>query len=396
MAGPALEFPPRPCVGEWPATRECRDDLLWRLTHPPFLPATVAKRSTRALGVRVLLDWLGDQEGPTWQQRWVSSGADAAGAGWRQVPRTWLERRGEGSRTRHDAVIGALSVAIAADVVRPSLPWLVGGGSAHGGLLVRNLAASRDPDGFGRLAAACDATPDVSPVAKSQTLYRAAVIVAAKGGGVADITVGDVAELLTLQSELRASPASGRILFYRLLYELGFLGPAAPPTWRALRTAGQRSPEELIDRYGLVCRPVRDLLVDYLRERQPALDYTSLDSVANFLGKLFWADLERHHPGIDSLHLPADVASAWKRRLRTMKKTVTSPSGERSEVWVERINYRERLTPVRAFYLDLAQLGHRAPGAVGTLGRTLSDRRGGDQPVEVQAAAQGTHGRPHP
>jgi hypothetical protein len=31
----------------------------------------------------------------------------------------------------------------------------------------------------------------------------------------------------------------------------------------------------MIDRYRLACRPVRDLLVAYLRERQPALDYTT-------------------------------------------------------------------------------------------------------------------------
>jgi hypothetical protein len=258
-----------------------------------------------------------------------------------------------------------MPIAIAADVIRPSLSWLVGGGPAQGGLLVRNLAMSRDADGFHRLGEACDAIPNMSAVARSQTLYRAAIIVAAKGGGVADITVGDVVELLALQSDVLASPASGRILFYRLLRELGSLGPAAPPTWRALQTAGQRSPEELIDRYALACVPVRDLLVDCLRERQPALDYTSLDSLANFLGKLFWADLERHHPGIDSLHLAAEVARRWKQRLRTVTKMVTAPNGERTEVPVERINYRECLTPVRALYLDLAHWAFEDPGRWG-------------------------------
>jgi len=57
---------------------------------------------------------------------------------------------------------------------------------------------------------------------------------------------------------------------------------------------------------------VRDLLVAYLQERQTALD--SLTSLAATLGGLFWKDLERHHPGIDSLRLPAEVAAAWKQR----------------------------------------------------------------------------------
>ncbi len=123
---------------------------------------------------------------------------------------------------------------------------------------------------------------------------------------------------------------------------------------RALRTTGQLSPEQLIDRYKLVCRPVRDLLVDYLKECQPGLDYNSLVGRANLLGRLFWADLEAHNPGIDSLRLPNEVARAWKQRLRTMTKALPTVAGGTAEVVVERLNYRECLTPVRAFYLDLA------------------------------------------
>ncbi len=119
------------------------------------------------------------------------------------------------------------------------------------------------------------------------------MIVAAKGGVLGDIVVGDLLELFDAQTDAYDNPASGRTLFYRLLHDMGTFGPAAPPTLRALRTAGQRSPEELIDRYRLHCRPVRDLLVEYLRERQPALDYNSLESLANYLGNLFWSDLER-------------------------------------------------------------------------------------------------------
>src|SRR6478609_7484769 len=40
--------------------------------------------------------------------------------------------------------------------------------------------------------------------------------------------------------------------------------------------------------------------------------------------------------------------------MRTITKTTTTASGEVVEHTVERINYRECLTPVRAFYLDLA------------------------------------------
>ena len=59
------------------------------------------------------------------------------------------------------------------------------------------------------------------------------------------------------------------------------------------------------------------MLVDYLRERQPSADFSSLQNFAYLLGKLFWADLETHHPGIASLKLPRDVAAAWKQRVMT-------------------------------------------------------------------------------
>jgi hypothetical protein len=148
---------------------------------------------------------------------------------------------------------------------------------------------------------------------------------------------------------------------YRLLREMGIFGPAAPARLRQLRTAGQRTPEEMIDRHQLACRPIRDLLVDYLRERQPAIDYGSLEQLGRRLG-MFWADLEAHHPGIDSLHLSTEVADAWKQRMRTKQQTITSATGGKTVIDAERICHREFLTPVRAFYLDLAQWAVDDPG----------------------------------
>jgi hypothetical protein len=65
----------------------------------------------------------------------------------------------------------------------------------------------------------------------------------------------------------------------------------------------------MIDSYGIGSRPIRDLLLDYLRERQPAIDYTTLRSLAMVLGRFFWRDLELHHPGISSLNLPPAVSA---------------------------------------------------------------------------------------
>jgi integrase len=193
-----------------------------------------------------------------------------------------------------------------------------------------------------------------SAAARNHVVQRAAVVMAAKGGGLTGITLGDFLELLDTEADLHGAARADSAACYRALRATGISGPDAPERLRQLRTAGQRTPEELIDRHQLACRPIRDLLIDYLRERQPALGYGSLEQLARRLG-MFWADLERHHPGIGSLHLPAHVAGGWKQRLRTKPKTITSADGRREVIQVERICYREFLTPVRAFYLDLAQ-----------------------------------------
>ena len=127
-----------------------------------------------------------------------------------------------------------------------------------------------------------------------------------------DITVGDCVELTAALEEHHFRGSAGRPLFYALLKETGILPAAAPLRLRALRIDGRRSIEQIVDRYGIECRPVRDLLVEYFTERAPDLDHTSLRSIARNLCRLFWRDLEIHHPGIDSLHLAPQVAQGME------------------------------------------------------------------------------------
>ncbi|MDN5918164.1 MAG: site-specific integrase [Pseudonocardia sp.] len=357
-------FPARPTPPSWPATEAPRAVVLGWLSAPAFVLDKPNTQKIRASGLTMLLDWLGAQPGSTWQQRWQASGAEEAGAAWRQIAASWLHEHGGTAPWRQYALSGALVAAICADVVRPSLRWLVSGATGQGAL-VRNLARSRDVEGFARLQAQCDGDPGGCPPVTKLTLHRSAEIIAAKGGTLSEITIGDVLELLDTEHDLHTTSASGTAAFYRTLATMGIFGVAAPSTLRELRTVGQRTPEELIDRYQLACRPVRDLLVEYLSERQPALDYTSLDSLAHHLGKLFWADIERHHPAVCDLHLPTEVAAAWKQRLRTKITTTRAQTGESTEVAAMRISYRACLTPVRALYLDLAHWAVEDPARWG-------------------------------
>jgi hypothetical protein len=81
--------------------------------------------------------------------------------------------------------------------------------------------------------------------------------------------------------------------------------------------------------------------------------------------RCFWVDLEAHHPGIDSLRLAPEVASAWKARLRTKKVVTHNASGHDLETTSERLGYLDVLSTVRAFYLDLAQWALEEPARWG-------------------------------
>jgi hypothetical protein len=144
----------------------------------------------------------------------------------------------------------------------------------------------------------------------------------------------------------------------QLLREVGVLPPGSPPRLKAVRMVGQRSPADLVDRYQIQSPSIRRLLTVYLSERAAELDYASLIHLANGLCGLFWRDLERHHPGIDSLHLAPDVAVAWKERLKLVHDKDGRPIGER-------VSPRSQLLIVRAFYQDIARWAAEDPAQWG-------------------------------
>jgi len=340
-------FPARPGATHWPGAALPRAKAQRELARV-LAGGRSARQGYARVGPGALLDWLEDQPGTTWQERWLASGADQAGTpGWRELPRRWLLERGRPPAYWLAGMSVAMRAAAAADIVRPSMHWLLGGGAANNHF-TQALAAERDPAGFARLQGLLDADPELSAAARRVTVHRAAVIVAAKGGTLGEVTIGDLLAEYAAEDEALRSPCQGMQVIYGALRAMGVID--GPASFRQLRAAGPRTPEQMIDRYHLACRPVRDLLVDYLRERQPALDHSTLQNLGYELGKLFWADIEQHHPGIAGIHLPDDVARAWKQRLQ-----VKDGSGGAAQAGTERISARHCLTVVRAFYLDIAQ-----------------------------------------
>ncbi|MDP9847377.1 tyrosine-type recombinase/integrase [Streptosporangium lutulentum] len=356
-----MKFPARQPPAVWTATTHSERQILEDLNHHPGR-ATGTTHDQRKRGVRKLLLWLKDFPGETWQQRWYATPAHSLGGKWDEEALAWL--------VDHDPTVqkrGALKAGflwlVCADVLRPDVEWL--------STIIRSrhwrnpMATYRDPEGFAQLHAAAD-RQGVDDKRKHQALIQITTIMAAKGGKVADITVGDCLELREVESRTRNQLGAGRGYFYDLLQQLEFFPADAPPTLRQLTMrSGQVSPGQLVDRYALECGPVRDLIVDYLAERQPALDYNTLEQLSRHLALHFWKNIETHYPGASSLRLPSDVIAAWKSRLQVKTRRERQPDGSVREVTTPRSSYIDLLTNARGLYLDIAQWATEDPARWG-------------------------------
>jgi integrase len=344
-----LTFPARQVPDAWPATADHREQVITRLGRFPLRAGNRHTQGARCRGADKLLRWLESFPGDTWQQRWRASPAHDLGSCWLETPLAWLTDHGERAAELHHGLLALLC----ADAFRPDLGWvLVNCRSKNWRVAV---ASHRDPEGFARLE------KKAGPELWSGELGRRArnqigTLLIAKGGKVCDITVGDCLELRAAEAALTPNWANSRSLFYSLLQDLGNFPADAPSSLQFAETrTGQVSIEQLVDRYQLRCGPIRDVIVSYLAERQPVLDYNTLEQLSRILALHFWKNIEDHHPGADSLRLPPQIAAAWKQRCRTKTARRRQQDGTMTEIISPRINITELLTQVRAFYLDIAQ-----------------------------------------
>ena len=387
-------FPARAVPACWPETTRSLEDTARRLAGPPFLAASHATRAGRRHGVINLLRWLSTFPGESWQQRWLTSGVEEhPGAGWVQLPLAWLAEHGQPTGGEADRLSSGLLMLICGDVIRPGLAWMLTRTHRY---LASTMAHTRDPDGFARLRQLAAAGPASGRMDGQIAATRIATLLACKGGRIDEITVGDCVELVDTQRRVQARGGQKKVDFYLRLRALGIFGPDAPATIRAFGLAGgQLSIEELVDRYRLRCTPVRDLIVDYLRERQPALDYASLDATCRTLAGLFWAKIETLAPGIDTIRLPPQIARQWKQDLATKKRTITTPDGRRRAH--QSPTERHRRTAAGSRLLPRHRpMGGGGAGPLGTLGGALPDRRSRDRPHQDAPAPQVPHGSAHP
>jgi integrase len=293
------------------------------------LPGTSSRQEEwrRAEAMSFALDWLEGFPGDSWQDRWLLSGADGQGRDWGPgglTPR-WRNRLTSGT--------GMLIVLRA---IRPGYAWLSASRllGVYDGYRRHNQAGAFAE--LGRLAGR-----DCFTEHEAEALNALTRMVIVTGKDLRSLVPGDFADYVAARRACGAKAAS-LPLAYELLHAIGGL-TGAPVTWQQASSRGQLTVAELVDRYPIACRPVRDVLVYYLTERSAALDYGSLVNQAQMLASLFWADIEHHHPGIDTLRLPPEVTHGWKQRIRVL------PDG------TPRRNSHAMLLAVRSLYLDLLQ-----------------------------------------
>lgn len=289
---------------------------------------TAPQRNHQQGGVAAVLTWLEGFPGHTWQDRWLLSGADAAGPTWGPAG---LTSTGRGRLTTG---LGALLVLRA---VRPSYPWLFASRllGVYDSFRRNNQAVVFAE--LGQHLATVGGCP--AHAANALNLLTRMAIGTGK-----DVSTLDTADIDDYSAARKASgrPVESLALAYHALHAAGTL-PGSPPTLARHRHTGQRTPAELVDRYPIADRAVREVLVHYLTERCAVLDYASLVNQSQMLAGLFWSDLERHHRGINSLNLPEPIAAAWKQRIQVL------PNGR------PRLNHHAVLIAVRSLYLDLRQ-----------------------------------------
>src|SRR5579859_6407095 len=316
-------------------------DLLPSLPHwePPKNAVRASQLRMRRRGAGQILDWLATHPGQGWQGRWFTAGGEDVSWIDTLCGGTAKQTRGAFRNHLRDGLIDLLLLR----VVAPGYRFL---SDCNPVALFAYVSTTFSPQVFTQ---AQQAAVGLGMITRQQSTARAvlAKMCLHTGKNLDELDRDDFAEAHAFCVDHIGHQWPGMHGAWQICAALGIV--ARNSTLRSVQRTGQRSVADMVDDYQLHCRPVRDLLVRYLEERKPALDYASLRNLTGILVGLFWADLEAHHPGINSLDLPPGVATAWKERLH---HTSGIHHGGRPRRGRGRINV---LTRVRAFYLDLQQ-----------------------------------------
>jgi hypothetical protein len=299
-------------------------------------------------GVTTVLAWLSQHPGEGWQERWLASGAQE-NLDWLQAlpadsPNLPATKKAINSYGLHFLLVGR--------VVLPGYDFM----SVYtGSPLFRNYRQAWWPPGLMQRLDAAAQEFGMHQGTRTSGIRALTKIAICTGLGIEQLTPDDFHEYREWCYQTYGDAGAGTWPAWDLLRGIGVFPRGLLLRDEVMR--GQRTPAQLVDQYNITAAGVRQVLIRYLTERRSHVDYSSLCTMAGYLAGLFWADIEAHHPGIDSLHLPHDVAGAWKQRLASRTSRPGEPPRPRKSMHTV-------LTYVRAFYLDIQEWAHQDPSWV--------------------------------
>ena len=292
-------------------------------------------RRRRGTAVRAVLDYLSGQPGRTWQERW-----DASPVGQGLISINDLEC----GLARTTLTTGLRSL-ICLRAIQPSM--LAFRRHSISQFATTFIAAQNDPllDDFVRQVDVHQHTY----ANRTEALTDICTLLAVQGVALRDVTAPS---LLHFAQENRRAwaivapdyKAGNRLRgqgAWHVLHAIGHLPQTVPATMRAALMRGQKSIEDMVDRYPVRNQAVRQLLIDYLTRRHADIDYSTLKGLALFLAHHFWEKIERINPGQADLRIDPDVYSAWRAMVAV--KEDGKPRG----------NVDDLVISVRSFYYDL-------------------------------------------
>jgi site-specific recombinase XerD len=327
--------PPRP-VGE---LGTAPIDRIARLVTTAWdgAPATCQQRGQ---AVQIILTYLTDYAGQTWQQRWDTS---PMGRGEASVSIL-------GSRRETGMAIGqGLRSLFCLRIIRPSLlAFRINNFKEYGQFFV---AAQGDPllEKFAEHTAAAD----VSWAYRREALFDVCCLLTVQDVALADLTPAALLYYGHETRRVRAITLPGRKLANRfaglsawnILHQMGHFPAGTPSTMREALSRGQLTIEQMVDRYPIRNQAVRQLLIDYFTRRAADTDYASISHMVLEVAHHFWEKIERINPDQADLRISPEVYATWRHMISTRED---GKNAGKPRAGVDGI-----VICVRSFYYDL-------------------------------------------
>ncbi len=303
----------------------------------------VAPGARRLAGAAKILDWLLTHPGEGWQARWRAADADRG--------KEWVGALTEGDprceESRRSEILLGLNSLMISKIVLPRHGFL----RRFKALTLLKDVQRMFPTGRLDRMREYGAELGMTPRHIDEGLRVISAIILHTGRDLEELTGEDIFHLRAVARRDRGEAYVGTHPAWDLLRGIGVID--SKDTLKDALRHGQRPTAELVDAYNLQSTLIRNMLVRYLEERRPGVDYGTFRGLVSELAGVFCADIEAHHPGIDTLRLPQDVVDGWKERLTTYTDKSSQVRERRSRIDV--------MMRIRGFYLDIQEWAHDDP-----------------------------------